>query len=138
MSDMMKDTHKKVLHAFVVAACLYIGSYAVNSYTGGYDHRRYMYPDWNPDVSTPPNQYCWRPRLGVFPPRKHDLLGAIHYPLYLLDIRYVHKPFIRSCIPWPRDAARTIRPRIQWHPRRETRQQRAAELSPAAVAADET
>ncbi len=77
--------------ATICLAVLYIGSFALNSYYGGYWNKleRDGRDRWAVGLSMP-TAILWQPRFGYWAPFRADLLGTFYSPLIRLDRSFVH------------------------------------------------
>jgi hypothetical protein len=70
---------------------LYIGSFALNSYFGGYWNQleRDRHGRWNFGLSLH-TAVLWQPRFGCWAPYRSDWLGAFYSPLIRFDRHLIH------------------------------------------------
>ena len=90
--NLMKE---RLIFAAATAAAIYVVSYCVLSYQGGY----YDVPDSDGSIRLDANgvqipltlAFLWQPRFGYLSERKIDLLGHVFRPLIIIDRLLVHK-----------------------------------------------
>ena len=107
---------RRYLFLGLLAAVLYIGSYLVDSYTGGYwgELERDGYHRYTVGLSMP-TATLWQPRFGYWAPYRSDFLGKFYLPLIKLDQHFLHRtryPTDSDFFDWVKTA-----PVSDWHPR---------------------
>ena len=82
---------RRVVLALVLLLLLYVVSFALNTYSGGYwdrperdGHDRYSF---GLSMST---AVLWQPRFGYWTPFRSDWLGTFYSPLIRLDRKFLH------------------------------------------------
>jgi hypothetical protein len=100
VSDHQENTNPKrfwntaagILRALAIYCVLYVGSYALNSYLGGY----WSKPDrdgrhrWS-SGGYMTDAFLWQPRFGYCAPGRSDWLGRIYKPLIQIDRALIHR-----------------------------------------------
>jgi hypothetical protein len=111
----------KILIIASAAVVFYVGSYAVNSVSGGYER------------SGTCNSLSWSPRHGQFSKGKKDVVGVVYAPLVVIDRKLLHASHVFPCVSFTPIPDPTLTADVTLHPREEDRRQRSRQLGLAAL-----